>query len=61
MDILMSSSLHWRTPLPMPIHDAAYNGSPCVLQVLARAAISLAKFTPKLLPLHFFFGNSSSG
>ena len=28
----------------MPIHDAAYNGSPCALQVLASSAISLAKF-----------------
>src|ERR1700693_3999187 len=28
----------------MPIHDAAYNGSPCALQVFARSAISLAKF-----------------
>src|SRR5271167_1738308 len=26
----------------MPIHDAAYNGSPCGLQVLASSAISLA-------------------
>src|SRR5258708_1577121 len=28
----------------MPIHDAAYKGSPCALQVLASSAISLAKF-----------------
>jgi hypothetical protein len=28
----------------MPIHDAAYNGSPCALQVLASSVISLAKF-----------------
>src|SRR6266851_5733254 len=28
----------------MPMHDAAYNGSPCALQVLASSAISLAKF-----------------
>jgi hypothetical protein len=28
----------------MPIHDAAYNGSLCALQVLASSAISLAKF-----------------
>src|SRR5450755_4802302 len=28
----------------MPIHDAAYKGSPCALQVLATSAISLAKF-----------------
>src|SRR5882757_6422300 len=28
----------------MPIHDAAYRGSPCALHVLASSAISLAKF-----------------
>src|ERR1700686_3528442 len=28
----------------MPIHEAAYSGSPCALQVVASSAISLAKF-----------------